>query len=277
MNANIDLSLLDPLNEQDTLILSSTDATDPFTDNFPAAADIDPLDPQLLSWPLNLDLNATHSHVTDSDASVAEGLAAVNREAAVHTAPVKKEVEAIELFDFTHPPPPPLALTASLAAPAMQPVAAPTPAPPPMARPRVSSPQAKRVCAKMEPATALSGEEAPVKPASPAPSSSGADSESQSANTHREPLSEADRQKEKLAQRKQRNKESARRYREKQVARRRQLENFTRTLAEQNRELEALHDRLLALACDRRLRTVAPPSGPPQRFAQHHPVAPPLQ
>lgn len=68
-------------------------------------------------------------------------------------------------------------------------------------------------------------------------------------------MSAADKAKEKLAQRKLRNKESARRYREKQVARRRQLENFTRTLAEQNRELEALHDRLLALTCQRRMRS----------------------
>jgi len=67
--------------------------------------------------------------------------------------------------------------------------------------------------------------------------------------------SAAEKAKEKLAQRKLRNKESARRYREKQGARRRQLENFTRTLAEQNRELEALHDRLLALTCQRRMRT----------------------
>lgn len=57
--------------------------------------------------------------------------------------------------------------------------------------------------------------------------------------------------KDKLAQRKQRNKESARRYREKQVARRRHLENYTRTLCEQNRELESLHDRLLSLTCER--------------------------
>lgn len=57
--------------------------------------------------------------------------------------------------------------------------------------------------------------------------------------------------KDKLAQRKQRNKESARRYREKQVARRRHLENYTRTLCEQNRELETLHDRLLSLTCER--------------------------
>ncbi len=78
---------------------------------------------------------------------------------------------------------------------------------------------------------------------------------------------EQDKAKEKLAQRKLRNKESARRYREKQVARRRQLENFTRTLAEQNRELEALHDRLLALTCERRL--VAGNSTPtPAHFAQ---------
>lgn len=55
--------------------------------------------------------------------------------------------------------------------------------------------------------------------------------------------------KDKLAQRKQRNKESARRYREKQVARKRQLEFYTKTLTEQNRELETLHDRLLTLTC----------------------------
>lgn len=55
--------------------------------------------------------------------------------------------------------------------------------------------------------------------------------------------------KDKLAQRKQRNKESARRYREKQVARKRQLEFYTKTLTEQNRELESLHDRLLTLTC----------------------------
>ena len=67
------------------------------------------------------------------------------------------------------------------------------------------------------------------------------------------PLSPEARNKEKLAQRKLRNKESARRYREKQVARRRQLENFTRTLTEQNRELESLHDRLLTLTCERRV------------------------
>lgn len=59
------------------------------------------------------------------------------------------------------------------------------------------------------------------------------------------------RNKHKLAQRKLRNKESARRYREKQVARRRQLENYTRTLTQQNRELELLHQKLLSLACER--------------------------
>lgn len=53
----------------------------------------------------------------------------------------------------------------------------------------------------------------------------------------------------KSTQRKLRNKESARRYREKQVAKRRQLEDFTRTLAEQNRELESLHEKLLSLTC----------------------------
>lgn len=53
----------------------------------------------------------------------------------------------------------------------------------------------------------------------------------------------------KSTQRKLRNKESARRYREKQVAKRRQLEDFTRSLAEQNRELESLHEKLLALTC----------------------------
>lgn len=79
---------------------------------------------------------------------------------------------------------------------------------------------------------------------------------------------EQDRAKEKLAQRKLRNKESARRYREKQVARRRQLENFTRTLAEQNRELEALHDRLLALTCERRLRAGNNTARAPAHFAQ---------
>lgn len=57
------------------------------------------------------------------------------------------------------------------------------------------------------------------------------------------------RARDKLAQRKLRNKESARRYREKQVARRRHLEHYTRTLSEQNRELECLHDRLLSLTC----------------------------
>jgi Basic region leucine zipper len=54
----------------------------------------------------------------------------------------------------------------------------------------------------------------------------------------------------KSTQRKLRNKESARRYREKQVAKRRQLEDYTRSLAEQNRELESLHERLLTLTCD---------------------------
>lgn len=62
---------------------------------------------------------------------------------------------------------------------------------------------------------------------------------------------DTERAKEKLAQRKLRNKESARRYREKQVARRRHLEHYTRTLTEQNRELECLHDRLLSLTCER--------------------------
>lgn len=66
-------------------------------------------------------------------------------------------------------------------------------------------------------------------------------------------MDEANRVKDKLAQRKLRNKESARRYREKQVARRRQLENYTRTLTEQNRELESLHDKLLTLTCERRM------------------------
>lgn len=53
----------------------------------------------------------------------------------------------------------------------------------------------------------------------------------------------------KTTQRKLRNKESARRYREKQVAKRRQLENFTRNLADQNQQLEVLHDKLLSLTC----------------------------
>lgn len=53
----------------------------------------------------------------------------------------------------------------------------------------------------------------------------------------------------KTTQRKLRNKESARRYREKQVAKRRQLENFTRNLADQNQQLEMLHDKLLSLTC----------------------------
>lgn len=53
----------------------------------------------------------------------------------------------------------------------------------------------------------------------------------------------------KTTQRKLRNKESARRYREKQVAKRRQLENFTRSLADQNQQLELLHDKLLSLTC----------------------------
>lgn len=70
---------------------------------------------------------------------------------------------------------------------------------------------------------------------------------------------EVKRVKDKLAQRKLRNKESARRYREKQVARRRQLENYTRTLTEQNRELESLHDRLLTLTCERRMRGIEVP------------------
>lgn len=60
----------------------------------------------------------------------------------------------------------------------------------------------------------------------------------------------------KTTQRKLRNKESARRYREKQVAKRRQLENFTRNLADQNQQLEMLHDKLLSLTC-------APPGGRP--------------
>jgi hypothetical protein len=51
----------------------------------------------------------------------------------------------------------------------------------------------------------------------------------------------------KTTQRKLRNKESARRYREKQVAKRRQLEDYTRSLAEQNRELESLHEKLLSM------------------------------
>lgn len=79
-------------------------------------------------------------------------------------------------------------------------------------------------------------------------------------------LEEANRVKDKLAQRKLRNKESARRYREKQVARRRQLENYTRTLTEQNRELESLHDRLLTLTCERRMRLpdhISVPDGVP--------------
>lgn len=63
----------------------------------------------------------------------------------------------------------------------------------------------------------------------------------------------------KLAQRKLRNKESARRYREKQVARRRQLENYTRTLTEQNRELELLHERLIRLTCERGIENDAIP------------------
>lgn len=65
---------------------------------------------------------------------------------------------------------------------------------------------------------------------------------------------ESKRIKDKMAQRKLRNKESARRYREKQMARRRQLEDYTKTLTAQNRELESLHDRLLRLTCERRMR-----------------------
>lgn len=286
MNSNIDLALLDSLNEQDSLILSGTDATDPFTDNFPAPAALDPLDPSLLSWPLSIDLDATHSNVTDSSGSVADGLTAATAEPPAPApstrvpAAAKKE-EPMPIFTFANAsPPPPLSLAASLAAPVASPAPAAPMAHPPTARPRAASSQSlhpQRVCVKMEPATAHSGEVAPPNPASPTPSSGGTHSETHSANTRpREPVTEAERQKEKLAQRKQRNKESARRYREKQVARRRQLENFTRSLAEQNRELEALHDRLLALACDRRLRVVAPASAS-QRFAQHHPVAPPLQ
>lgn len=61
----------------------------------------------------------------------------------------------------------------------------------------------------------------------------------------------ASKLKDKSVQRKLRNKESARRYREKQVAKRRQLEDYTRSLAEQNRELESLHQRLLSLTCER--------------------------
>jgi hypothetical protein len=57
----------------------------------------------------------------------------------------------------------------------------------------------------------------------------------------------------KSTQRKLRNKESARRYREKQVSKRRQLEEYTRSLAEQNRELESLHEKLLTLTCDAHL------------------------
>lgn len=75
--------------------------------------------------------------------------------------------------------------------------------------------------------------------------------------------------KDKLAKRKLRNKESARRYREKQVARRRQLENYTRSLTEQNRELENLHDRLLTLTCERRMRGLEVP------FAQVADAIPP--
>lgn len=75
--------------------------------------------------------------------------------------------------------------------------------------------------------------------------------------------------KDKLAKRKLRNKESARRYREKQVARRRQLENYTRSLTEQNRELENLHDRLLTLTCERRMRGLDVP------FAQVADAIPP--
>ncbi|CAN8073083.1 unnamed protein product [Agarophyton chilense] len=71
-------------------------------------------------------------------------------------------------------------------------------------------------------------------------------------------VSAEQRSKDKLAQRKLRNKESARRYREKQVARRRQLENYTRTLSEQNRELEVLHHKLLTLTCQRSMRSGAP-------------------
>lgn len=66
-------------------------------------------------------------------------------------------------------------------------------------------------------------------------------------------VSPEQRNKDKLAQRKLRNKESARRYREKQVARRKQLENYTRTLTEQNRELEILHQKLLRMTCERGL------------------------
>jgi hypothetical protein len=61
--------------------------------------------------------------------------------------------------------------------------------------------------------------------------------------------SHAGRPRDKTTQRKLRNKESARRYREKQVAKRRQLENFTRSLADQNQQLELLHDKLLSLTC----------------------------
>lgn len=75
--------------------------------------------------------------------------------------------------------------------------------------------------------------------------------------------------KDKLAQRKLRNKESARRYREKQVARRRHLEHYTKTLSEQNRELETLHDRLLTLTCSPTVNQQPPAqSGQPATLVQ---------
>lgn len=90
------------------------------------------------------------------------------------------------------------------------------------------------------------------------------DKEADVESSHSSPPSRG-KPRDKTTQRKLRNKESARRYREKQVAKRRQLENFTRNLADQNQQLEMLHDKLLSLTC-------AHPNGRPGAQASNTPL-----
>lgn len=244
MNDELDLSMLDGLGADDAeLVLTESNAPDPFGDALDDAFGLGPG----LPWPVGLELGAsTHSAVTeltDESASPAKRTPAPKREPA--TAPVSAKQE-LELFPFaaaaSAPPPPHAALPQNENAPGRvnQSDAPARPSPAKARRPAPSRPL---------PGPAVTAMSADALLSPPADGTSSGDSASTSARGAQSPSARA---KEKLAQRKLRNKESARRYREKQVARRRQLESFTRTLAEQNRELEALHARLLALTCDNR-------------------------